>query len=296
MPTPFEALKAGRGVMSFSVKTNQSALIALQNLNATTDQLSQTQNRISTGLKVNGAKDNAAVWAIAQNSRSDISSLDAVKDSLQRAQSTVDVANSAGATISDLLNQLKTKALAASDASLPTVSRAALATDFNALRDQIIKTVQSASFNGSNLLNSSVTSVQALASADGKIRLTVAAQNFNLKTGANNTIFGFSAGITFASTSQGQASALVSTLTTTITNVNAAIAKLGTAANALTTHLNFVGKLQDSLTAGVGNLVDADVAKESANLQALQVQQQLGTQALSIANQAPQIILNLFKG
>ncbi len=282
--------------MSFSVKTNQSALIALQNLNATTDRLSATQNRISTGLKVNGAQDNAAVWAIAQNSRADISSLDAVKDSLQRAQSTVDVANSAGATISDLLNQMKTKALAAADASLPTVSRAALASDFNALRDQIIKTVASASFNGSNLLNSSVTSVQALASADGKIRLTVAAQNFNLSAGANNAIFGFSKGITFASTSQGQASALVSTLTTTITNVNAAIAKLGTSANALTTHLNFVGKLQDSLTTGVGNLVDADVAKESANLQALQVQQQLGTQALSIANQAPQIILNLFKG
>ena len=282
--------------MSFSVNTNQSALIALQNLNATTDRLSETQNEISTGLKVNGAKDNAAVWAIAQNSRSDISSLDAVKDSLQRAQSTVDVANSAGATISDLLNQMKTKALAAADSSLPTVSRAALASDFNALRDQIIKTIASANFNGSNLLNSSVTSVQALASADGKIRLTVAAQNFNLKTGANNAIFGFSAGITFASTSQGQASALVSSLSTTITNVNAAIAKLGTAANALTTHLTFVGKLQDSLTAGVGNLVDADVAKESANLQALQVQQQLGTQALSIANQAPQIILSLFKG
>lgn len=282
--------------MTVNVNTNQSALIALQNLNATTAKLSDVQNRISTGLKVNGAKDNAAVWNIAQNSRADIGSLDAVKDSLQRAQSTVDVANAAGATISDLLTQMKTKALAASDASLTTVSRAALQTDFNALRDQIIKTVQSANFNGSNLLNSSVPSIQSLASADGKIRLTVLAQSFNLATGTNNPILGFSKGVTFATTSQGQASALVATLSTSITTANAALAKLGSASNALQTHLTFVGKLQDSLTTGVGNLVDADLAKESANLQALQVQQQLGTQALSIANQAPQIILNLFKG
>ena len=278
-----------------SINTNYGALVALQYLNATNAQLDTTQQRINTGLKVSSAQDNAAVWAIAQNSRADVSALDAVKDSLQRAQSTVDVANSAGATISDLLNQLKTKALAAADSSLNTVSRAALASDFNAIRDQIIKTVASASFNGSNLLNSSVTSVQALASADGKIRLTVAAQNFNLKTGANNTIFGFSAGVTFASTSQGQASALVSTLTTSITSVNASIAKLGTSANALSTHLNFVGKLQDSLTAGIGNLVDADVAKESANLTALQTKQQLGFQALSIANSSSSNLLSLFR-
>ena len=279
-----------------SINTNYGALIALQNLNATNAQLDQTQNRINTGLKISSAKDNGAIYAIAQNSRSDISSLDAVKDSLQRAQSTVDVANSAGSTISDLLNQLKTKALAAADASLNTVSRAALASDFNAIRDQIIKTVSAASFNGSNLLNSSVASVQALASADGKIRLTVAAQDLNLKAGANNAIFGFSAGITFASTSQGQASALVTTLSTSITNVNAAIAKLGTSANALSTHLTFVGKLQDSLTAGVGNLVDADVAKESANLTALQTKQQLGFQALSIANSSSSNLLSLFRG
>ncbi len=278
-----------------SINTNGGALIALQNLNATNALLNQTQNRINTGLKISSAQDNGAVWAIAQNSRADISSLDAVKDSLQRAQSTVDVANSAGSTISDLLNQMKTKALAAADASLNTTSRAALASDFNALRDQIIKTVSAASFNGSNLLNSSVTSVQALASADGKIRLTVAAQNFNLAAGANNTIFGFSKGITFASTSQGQASALVATLSTSITNVNAAIAKLGTSANALTTHLTFVGKLQDSLTTGVGNLVDADVAKESANLTALQTKQQLGIQALSIANSSSSNLLSLFR-
>ena len=278
-----------------SINTNYGALVALQYLNATNAQLDQTQQRINTGLKISSAKDNGAVYAIAQNSRADVSALDAVKDSLQRAQSTVDVANSAGATISDLLNQLKTKALAAADSSLSTVSRAALASDFNAIRDQIIKTVSAASFNGSNLLNSSVTSVQALASADGKIRLTVAAQNFNLKTGANNTIFGFSAGITFASTSQGQASALVTTLSTTITSVNAAIAKLGTSANALSTHLSFVGKLQDSLTAGIGNLVDADVAKESANLTALQTKQQLGFQALSIANSSSSNLLSLFR-
>jgi flagellin len=278
-----------------SINTNYGAQIALQTLNATNNALNVSQNRISTGLKIASAKDNGAVWAIAQNSRADISALDAVKDSLQRAQSTVDVANSAGSTISDLLNQMKTKAVAAADSSLNTTARAALASDFTALRDQIIRTVNSASFNGSNLLNSSVANVQALASADGKQRLTVAAQNFNLKAAANNAIFGFSAGITFSSTSQGQASALVATLSTSITNVNAAIAKLGTSSNALQTQLTFVSNLQDTLTTGVGNLVDADVAKESANLNALQTKQQLGLQALSIANSSSTNLLRLFQ-
>jgi flagellin len=120
-----------------SINTNVGAMIALQNLNVTQSSLAMTQNRISTGQKVSSAKDNGAIWAIAQNSRSDIAALEAVKSSIQRGQSTVDVAVSAGQTISDLLNQMKTKALAAADASLDANSRTALANDFVSLRNQI---------------------------------------------------------------------------------------------------------------------------------------------------------------
>jgi flagellin len=276
--------------MTTSVITNGSALIALQNLNATAQQLTQTQTRISTGLKVATAKDNGAVWAIAQNQRSSILSLDQVKDSLNRAQSTVDVAVSAGGSISDLLNQMKAKALAATDTSLDTNSITALANDYKALRDQIGKIVANADFNGTNMIKTGGSSVYALANAAGTNKLTVAAVNLGLG-GGNVTV---TAAATF--TSNATASAQLALVNASITNVNAAVAKLGTGSTAVETHLAFIGKLQDTLTTGVGNLVDADVAKESANLTALQTKQQLGVQALSIANQGPQYLLSLFQG
>ena len=106
--------------MTTSVHTNTSALIALQNLNKTNDQLADVQGRVNTGLKVQGAKDNASVWAIAQGQRADVGALGAVKMSLDRATSITDVALAAGETVSDLLNQLKEKVVAAKDASLDT--------------------------------------------------------------------------------------------------------------------------------------------------------------------------------
>ena len=275
-----------------SVNTNSSAMVALQNLNATNSALQTTQNRISTGLKVASAKDNGATWAMAQNSRATISSFDSVKDSLNRASSTVDVAVSAGETVSDLLTQMKAKALAASDASLDTNSRTALASDFNALRDQIGKTIANASFNGANLLKTGASALFALANDTGSSKLTVAAAVMGLGA-SGGALSSLTAAATFSSAST--ASAMIGTIGTAITNVNAAVAKLGTSSNALQTHLTFVGKLQDSLTAGVGNLVDADLAKESANLTALQTKQQLGVQALSIANSSSSSLLSLFR-
>jgi flagellin len=275
--------------MTTSVITNASALTALQNLNATATQLAQTQARISTGLKVSSAKDNGAIWAIAQNQRSTILSLDQVKDSLNRAQSTVDVAVSAGQSISDLLNQMKAKALAATDTSLDATSVSALANDFKALRDQIAKIVANADFNGANMIKTGGSSVFALANASGTNKLTVAAVNLGLGGG---TVTVTAAG-TF--TTAATASAQLLLVNSSITNVNAAVAKLGTGSTAVQTHLNFISQLEDTLTTGVGNLVDADVAKESANLTALQTKQQLGVQALSIANQSTSIMLSLFR-
>ena len=274
-----------------SINTNLGAMIALQNLNATNSNLATTQSRINTGFKVANAKDNGAIWAIAQNQRSDVGALEAVTDSLNRGKSTLDVAISAGETISDLLNQMKAKALAAADASLDTTSRTAMNEDFKALRDQIKKTVSNASFNGMNLLKTAATNLYSLADATGQSRLTVVAQIMGLGAGGSVITVGATASFNTAAT----ASAFVSTLNTSISQVNAAVAKLGTSSKAYDLHSSFVAKLIDTMQAGIGNLVDADVAKESATLQALQTKQQLGIQALSIANTSPQALLSLFK-
>lgn len=276
-------------MMYASVNTNAGALIALQNLNATNSELSQVQNRINTGKKVNNAKDNGATWSIAQNQRSDIASLDAVKESLARGQSTIDVAMSAAESVSDILVQMKQKALAASDTSLDSTSRTALNEDFKALRDQITKAVSNASFNGKTLLAAGSVAMASLANADGSSRLSVAPEIMTL-SGSIVTVTSTSSFNT-AST----ASALIATVNTSLTNVSSALSRLGTRSKSFEQHLSFVTKLQDSIEAGVGNLVDADLAKESAKLQALQTKQQLGIQALSIANASSQNLLSLFK-
>jgi flagellin len=272
-----------------SVNTNVGAMAALQFLNATNADLQTTQNHINSGLKVASAKDNGAVFAIAQNMRSNVAGYQAVSDSLNRGVSTVDVAISAGQSISDLLNDLKGKALAAADASLDTASRNALNADFTALRDQITTIVQNASFNGTNLVDGTTTNFQALASADGSKKITVSGQTLKL----SGTIVTIKATSTIST--QTKASSMISTINTSIQNVNASLAKLAAGEKKFSIQGSFVSKLIDTLNAGIGNLVDADMAVESAKLQSLQVKQQLGVQALAIANSAPSIALSLFR-
>jgi flagellin len=264
-------------------------MVALQNLNKTNMDLQQVQSRINTGLKVASAKDNGGVFAIAQSMRADVAGYSAVKDSLNLASSTVDVALAGGEAISDLLVEMKEKALAASDVSLDSSSRAALNEDFKALRDQIGTIVSNAEFNGTNLINDSVTSISALANADGTNSITISDENFSLGGG----IVTLAATASFADA--GDASTLVTTIETSLDNLNSSLAKLGTASKSLEVHGDFVGKLSDALEMGIGNLVDADLAKESARLQSLQVKQQLGVQALSIANSAPSTVLGYFR-
>ena len=273
-----------------SVNTNVGAMIALQNLSQTNSELGMVQNRINTGKKVNSAKDNGAIWAIAQNQRAEMGALNAVKDSLQRGQSTVDVAMAAGESISDLLLQMKEKALAATDETLTSASRDALAEDFDSIRDQITSVIENAQFNGANLLDGSLTGgYKALASADGSSTIDVADEDMSL----SGSIVTLGAAESIGTVSD--ASAALTAVDSSIANVSAALARMGTSSKALGTHLTFVGKLQDSLEAGVGNLVDADLAKESARLTALQTKQQLGVQALSIANSSTSMLLGLFR-
>jgi flagellin len=285
-----EDLRKGNS-MSFSVNTNVGAMVALQNLNTTQSSLTTTENRINTGLKVASAKDNAAVWAIAQNQRATSSSLNSVISSLQRGQSTVDVALSAGTSVSDLLNQMQEKALAASDTTLDTNSRSALNDEFKSLRDQINKVVNNAVFNGGNMLKSGGTTVQALANSDATSVITVAAQDLSL----GGTVLTSALSTTATINTVTSATAMIATVSAAITSVSSAMGKLGTGSKALASHLSFIQNLQNTIDAGIGNLVDADLAKESANLQALQTKQQLGIQALSIANQSSSVLLGLFR-
>ncbi len=275
--------------MSFSVNTNTGAAVALQYLNATQGALNKTQSAINSGLKVANARDDGAIYAIAQNQRSQVAGYTAVINSINNATSAVDVALSAGQSISDLLIQMKTKALAAADSSLDTASRQALNANFTALRDQITTIVTNATFNGFNLVDGSTTKITALASADGSRRITADAQNMKL-SGSIVTVR-----LTNTISTQAKASTLVATIQSSLTNVNSALAKLSSGAAKFSIQATFAQKLSDTLTQGIGNLVDANMASESAKLQSLQVKQQLGIQALSIANQAPQTILSLFR-
>ena len=277
--------------MSLSVNTNTGAMIALQNLNATSRNLDEVQNRINTGLKVASAKDNSSVYAIAQNARGDVGALNAVKQSVSRASSIVDVSLSAGETISNLLVEMKEKAVAANDPSIDTFSRNALNEDFQSLLGQIQTIVKNATFDGANLLDGSLVSgLQVLADSNATNAITVLGESLS----AGGAILTLTANADLLSATS--ASVSLTNLDTSLQNVNAALARLGSASKKLEQHSIFIGKLQDSLTSAIGNMVDADLATESASLQALQVKQQLGVQALSIANSAPQLVLSLFGG
>jgi len=402
-----------------SVNTNYSAMIALQNLNFTNTELEGVQNKISTGLKISSARDNGAIYAIAEGQRSRVSSVAAVKDGIDRANSTIDVALSAGKSIGEILQKLKAKAVAAQADDLTADQRDALQADFTSLRNQIDVIANSAQFNGANLAagnfdlnvlisdlggsvaatsggvqtaalavpisgSALVTAVGGTAGdvADGDLISFALTDSVNLGTftiqveltagmtidqyveavnaqsggkisasyddvagqftylindtnfddlaittdGVDATNLGVGVGTatvssagsnvlvvngldmtmsssmfaTFAtvdiSTSAAAATTAANAIEQAITDHNIALASLGSQATALDAQQDFLSKLSDEIENGIGNLVDADLAKESAKLQSLQIKQQLGAQALSIANQAPQVILSLFRG
>ena len=417
-----------------SVNTNYGALVALQSLNQTTKDLSEVQQRVNTGLKVSSAKDNGAVFAIAEGQRARVASLGAVMDGIDRATSVIDVGLSAGEAIGDILKQMKEKSVAAQATDLSTDQRAALQADFNALRNQVDQIANAATFNGSNLVNGanltggaapftvmttdgagggagrytlngiafndgSGNEFSSSAQLDDATGLTIGANDaleFSITNGNETTTFtidveatdtiqtfvdrvgtasngrvtasyddqtgviSYSANEDFTVTftdgtaaaddtglldgtngtggtsmtqvvapgsgsneltvsgfdfrlggASGQAlntvtsalnistangaSAAVTAIDTAMTALNRDLATMGAQSKALDVQKTFLGKLSDSIEVGIGNLVDADLAKESARLQSLQVKQQLGAQALSIANSAPSIVLSFFR-
>jgi len=267
--------------MANSINTNAGALIALQNLNATNRDLNVTQNRVNTGLKVSTAKDNGAIFAIATSQRAEMGALDSVKQSIQRGQSIVDVALAAGEIVTKALEEQK--GLAVAIASSTGAAQTAYLADFNALGNEITKALGGASFDGVNLFSANTDAVEVRTG-------TGAGATFTLKAagGAATTV----------ATATGTADATTATAAAVegaITAFTAELGALGTKSKSLERSLTFTGKIQDSIEVGIGNLVDADLAKESARLTALQTKQQLGVQALSIANQSSSILLGLFR-
>ncbi|WP_404479625.1 flagellin [Novosphingobium sp. BL-52-GroH] len=289
--------------MAFSVNTNAGAMAALQSLNATNRSMETTQSRITTGLNVASTKDDSAKYTSAQTLRGDLGKLNAVTSSLNNAKSVTDVAVAGAEQISDLVNQMKSKTLEASDAGLDVESRTAISKDLVSLKKQINTIIDGSDFNGTNLLKDGGTTdgeVSALQSISGDDTLTIANQGF---TSLATTAFGASGTDTAIEALAGTDSATAATAASDLSDdldtffdaVKTSLSDLGAGSRQIEGQLTFNSNLTDVVTSGIGNLVDADLAKESANLQALQVQQQLGVQALSIANQAPQTLLSLFQ-
>ncbi|MFP4304704.1 MAG: flagellin, partial [Rhodosalinus sp.] len=263
--------------------------------------LAKTQSEISTGKSVATAKDNSAVWAISKVMESDVAGFKAISDSLSVGEATTQVASAGAEQIVSTLEEMKQLAVSATS---ETADFTKIEADMQQKEDQITQIISSAQFNGVNLLASDV-------DGSGGTQLTVLASldragpnddaNGNPPTVSTIDVAGvdFEAnvdvasrtGISDAATAETALGEIEGYLQTAIQGA----ADLGASAKRISDQNEFVGKLSDAMKSGIGALVDADMEEASARLQALQVQQQLATQSLSIANQSPQNILSLFR-
>jgi flagellin len=279
-----------------SILTNNSAMVALQTLQSVNKNLANTQDAISTGKDIATAKDNSAIFAISKVMESDIAGFKAISDSLSLGQATVAVASSAAEQIVEELNGIKGLIVSAQSEN---VDHAKIQEDISQRTAQIASVISAAQFNGTNLLNTDVdgagtTTFNVLASLDRVGTAAPAATNISVTSVDFEANLDLVTNLTAITDTITAATALGEIETFIQTAVTGA-ASLGAAASRIDSQSEFVSKLTDSLTSGVGALVDADLEAASARLQALQVQQQLATQSLSIANQAPQSILSLFR-
>ena len=286
-----------------SILTNNSAMVALQTLKSINGNLAKTQDQISTGKEISTAKDNAAVWAISKVMESDVAGFEAVSESLAVGESTVAVAAAGAEQIVDILNDMKELAAGAVGETGDIPKTEALLAEKTA---QINSIIGAAQFNGVNLLATDVdgnggTQLTVLSSLDRSGSNSAANANAPTVTtidiagvdfeGDTNFDIGSRTTITDSATAQTALTEIEGFLQTAIEGA----AALGASAERVSDQGSFVSKLTDAMKSGIGALVDADMEAASARLQALQTQQQLGVQALSIANQAPQTILSLFR-
>ncbi|MCR9122598.1 MAG: flagellin [Phyllobacteriaceae bacterium] len=301
-----------------SLMTNVSAMTALKSLQQTNSALETTQSRIATGFRVAEASDNAAYWSIATTMRSDNKALGTVQDALGLGAAKVDVAYTGVNSAIDVVDEIKSKLVAARE---PGVDKAKIQSEITQLQSQLTSIGNSSSFNGENWISvdSSATGYSATESMvagftrDAAGAVSVSTIDVNK---ANTALFDASASadgileqdITLASgtttvatisisatTTDADIEAMISGVDTAIQSMTTAASDLGSAKSRIDLQNNFVGNLMDAVDRGIGQLVDADMSAESTKLNALQVQQQLGIQAMSIANGNSQSILSLFR-
>ena len=271
-----------------SILTNTSAMVALQNLKSINMDLSKTQNEISTGKSISSASDNASMWAISKVMESDVAGFSAISKSLALGESTVAVAAAGANKIVEILKEMKEKIVTATGEN---VDHAKIAADVTSLKDQVTSIIGAAQFNGKNLLDTAGGDMKVLSSLD-RTSATVTATSITVKSVDFPTTLDMTTVDVADSTKANDSLIVVEALIKTAIEGAAA---LGSSKGHIEDQQKFISKLVDAMKSGIGALVDANMEEASARLQALQVQQQLGTQSLSIANKAPQMILQLFK-
>ena len=306
-----------------SILTNMSAMTAVTNLAMTQKNLAAVQNEISTGLKVSTASDNAAYYSISTQMKTQTSNLSAVTDSLNLGSSVLSTATSALSSMTSILTKIQSDLVSASQSG---TDKNAIGTEIKALQNQLASAIGSAAFNGVNLLDGSATNAKFVSTVTGtgsstkvnylsvdttstnfgtgstsKFAVSVAADTTVGTTAATVDVYAMSSGDTNAlavsSTTDSQTLAnYASAIGTALANVNAASESIGASQKNIDLQSTFITSLSDSITTGVSSLVDADMNEASTRLSALQTQQQLGVQALSVANQNSQLILKLFGG
>ncbi|MBE9606623.1 flagellin [Acetobacteraceae bacterium H6797] len=274
-----------------SVNTNLGAMVALQSLNKTNDALSATQKRVSTGLRVSDAKDDGAAYAVAQTVRADVSGLTSANEQLGGTKGILDTTLSALNKVSTSMSDIKAVMVKLADDTINADQRAQYETQYEALRTQVQNYITDATYNGRTLLSTDT------ASGGGDINTTRNEQAtfYTLSAVDGATDLVVAAAPADAATAQ-TALQTGGDFETVMNAINDALNVFGSDSNYIDKQISYNNEKMDSLNSGLGALVDADLAKESAKLQALQIRQQLGTQSLSIANQAPQALMSLFKG
>ena len=281
--------------MSNSIITNPEAFVALRNLERTNEKLSKTQERLSTGLKVTSATDDASNFAIAQGVRGDVRALGAITQGLNNSKGIGEIALAGVTAISDLLQDIRQKLTELANGGLTTAQRVIVKADFDKLMSQAYGFVSNSNFNGRNLLISDATNVNTISNLNGtNLTLTARSGSGSGVTHLIRSLAAATLGTTGAATdSENAQSVIVAQYSALETEINTSLGALGAEIRALKFQTDFLTTVNDSTEIGLGNIVDADLARESAELTALQVRQQLGVQVLGIANQQPQILLNL---
>lgn len=279
-----------------SVNTNLGAMIALQSLNKTNDQLSVAQKRVSTGFRVSDSTDDGAAYAVAQSVRSTVGALTSANQQLGNVQGLLSTTQSGLNNISNTMNSMRDVLVKLSDANVQGNDRTNYQRQYQSLIANVQTFIQDASYNGKTLIGD-------LSGSNGTFARVAVARNesgssYGIATFGGSALYG---SINFTTTQMNAAATIAALITASGTFINQ-MNSVGRALNSIGSSINYVANQIsynkdkiDALNAGLGALVDADLARESAQLQALQIRQQLGTQALSLANQAPQTLLSLFK-